>query len=84
MFRIALLGALTSFAGSIFLGACGPRSTDSDPVDRPIDSDSVGWLRQFGTSEHGEATSVAVDGQGNVWIAGSTEGALPSQSSAGG
>ncbi len=41
--------------------------------------DSAGtklWSRQFGTSGLDNATAVAVDGSGNVYVAGTTEGAL--------
>ncbi len=41
------------------------------------------WTRQFGTLEDDEALSVAADGAGNVYGAGSTKGALPGQRAAG-
>ncbi|MFT0727528.1 SBBP repeat-containing protein [Synechococcus sp. F70.1] len=45
---------------------------------------STEWIRQFGTPADEGAESVAADGQENAWVAGSTGGALPGQSSAGG
>jgi len=68
--KVVLLGTLTSFASSILLGAYG--------------SHSIEWTRQFGTPANEVADSIAVDGQGNAWVAGYTTGALPGQSGAGG
>lgn len=45
-------------------------AADGDPV----------WTHQFGTSGHDDATSVAVDADGNVLVAGLTAGAFPGQS----
>ncbi len=42
------------------------------------------WLRQFGTPSSDEARAIAIDGKGNVWVAGVTEGSFSGQSSAGG
>ena len=41
------------------------------------------WTRQFGSPESDSASGVAVDGEGNVYVAGWTGGALPDQVSAG-
>ena len=41
-------------------------------------------IRQFGTTAEDMARRVAVDGTGNVYVAGHTDGALPAQTSAGG
>jgi hypothetical protein len=32
------------------------------------------WLRQLGTPSSDEARAIAIDAQGNVWVAGVTEG----------
>ena len=48
--------------------------------------DAVGnelWTRQFGSSVSDSCTSVSVDGDGTVVVAGRTNGVLPSQTSAG-
>jgi hypothetical protein len=42
------------------------------------------WTRQFGSSADDYAVAVAIDPAGNPTVAGSTDGALPGQSSAGG
>jgi len=45
---------------------------------------SLLWTRQFGTSVGDDAHSVSVDSNDNVLAAGTTEGALPGQTNAGG
>jgi hypothetical protein len=42
------------------------------------------WTRQFGTSDVDWTLAVGLDGAGNVYVAGDTEGSLPGQASAGG
>jgi hypothetical protein len=42
------------------------------------------WTHQFGDSDDDYAQSVAVDGLGNLYVVGRTEGALPGQTSIGG
>jgi len=42
------------------------------------------WTHQFGTVDDDAAYAIAVDGEGNVYMAGSTEGTLPGQTNAGG
>ncbi|MFS8741175.1 SBBP repeat-containing protein [Synechococcus sp. W70.1] len=66
--KVVLSGV--ALASSALLAACG---RDPGP-----------WSRQFGTPSSDEARALAEDGQGNVWVAGITEGSLPGQSSAGG
>ncbi|MBL8720932.1 MAG: SBBP repeat-containing protein [Myxococcales bacterium] len=41
------------------------------------------WTRQFGTAHVDLAHALAVDARGNVFVAGSTDGVLPGQASAG-
>ncbi len=41
------------------------------------------WTYQFGSRDDDRALSIAVDGRGNVWVAGFTNEVLPGQSSAG-
>lgn len=38
------------------------------------------WTRQFGSDKDDRAYAAAVDGSGNVYVAGATAGALPDQS----
>jgi len=45
---------------------------------------NVLWIRQFGSDLDDGAFGVALDGEGNVYVAGYTFGTLPGQSSAGG
>lgn len=42
------------------------------------------WTRQFGTSGGDGANSVAIGADGEIYVAGSTDGAFPGQSNAGG
>ena len=41
------------------------------------------WTSQFGSPAPDEALALAVDGAGNIFVAGSTDGALPGQTRAG-
>ena len=44
---------------------------------------SVRWTRQFGSAKRDSAGAVAVDGDGDAYIAGTTEGLLPGQTALG-
>ena len=58
---------------------------ESDVFVRQYDADGQEvWTRQFGTSSIDVASGVAMDGAGNVYVAGHTQGALPGQTSLGG
>jgi len=57
----------------------------ADAYVRKYDSEgNVLSTRQFGTAASDFAIAVAVDGSNIVYVAGSTDGALPGQASAGG
>ena len=57
-----------------FISKYDPLSGSTDPI----------WTRQLGTSGTDESYGVAVDGAGNVFISGWTEGDLDGQKNAGG
>ena len=44
---------------------------------------TVGWTRQFGTTNVDEALAVTLDRSGNTYVAGWTQGVLPGQTSSG-
>lgn len=50
----------------------------------PVRRCGAAWTRQFGSDDMDEVTGMAVDGQGNIYVAGWSIGALPGQASAGG
>ena len=63
-------------------GQVGAGSTDA--FLRKYDASGAElWTRQFGSPEADSASGVAVDGEGNVYVAGETGGVLPDQVSAG-
>ncbi len=56
----------------------------ADAYLRKYDSDGVElWTRQFGTATPDAITAVAIDAAGIVYVAGSTSGTLPGQTSSG-
>ena len=58
---------------------------EADGFLRKYGADHVAvWTRQFGSTAAELVTSVAIDGVGNIVIAGQTSGTLPGQTSAGG
>ena len=59
-------------------------SGNTDAFLRKYDSNGTEvWTRQFGSSSSDSAADAVLDGLGNVYLAGSTDGALPGQASAG-
>ena len=49
---------------------------------RPAQAQNITWVRQFGSSQHDAAVSVAVDPAGNVYVAGWADGTFSGQRSA--
>ena len=85
------LGVAVDATGNVYVagktwGAL-PGQVDAGPADAFLRKYGAGgdevWTRQFGSSEPDSASGVAVDGEGNVYVAGWTGGALPDQVSGG-
>jgi hypothetical protein len=45
----------------------------------PVSAQTILWTRQFGSGMHTPTTGVATDANGNVYVVGRTQGALPGQ-----
>ena len=59
-------------------------SGDTDAFVRKYDGDgNEVWTRQFGTLGFDQGPGVAADSEGNVYLSGRGEGALPGQASSG-
>ena len=74
------------YVAGITLGAFRGQASagDKDAFVRKYDASGVElWTRQFGSPEADRALGVAVDAKGNVYVAGTTYGALPGQVGAG-
>jgi len=76
-------GVATDASGNVYVagrtgGALeGPNAGFFDAFVRSFAGDgTVRWTRQFGTSSDDSASGVATDASGNVYVAGSTGGAL--------
>ena len=52
-------------------------------TSRPLRGQQVEWIRQFGSAGPATDFAGAVDGDGNVYVAGQTSGEFPGQISAG-
>jgi hypothetical protein len=85
MMAVLMVG-LSTFSGLAVRAAAGlgvdqlgQRAVHSQPGRAA----TVAWVRQFGSPQHDAATGITVDPQGNVFVGGWTDGALPAQSSAG-
>jgi len=75
---VAVDGSGNVYVAGITYGALeGPNAGLSDAFVRKLDPiGATLWTRQFGTSSDDQATGVAVDGSGNVYVAGVTYGSL--------
>jgi hypothetical protein len=49
----------------------------------PAYAQTVEWIRQFGSAAHDIGDAVSADAAGNIYVSGLTDGALPTQTSAG-
>jgi hypothetical protein len=83
-------GIAFSPAGDIYVvgqtagGIDSPNSGETDAFIRKYDADgNVLWTRQFGSPAGDEATEVATDPAGGIYVAGSTDGSLPGKASGG-
>jgi hypothetical protein len=72
-------------AGNTFSTVSDPSTASaSDAFVRQYRPDgSEGWTRRFGTDTSVDAAAIAVDHAGNVYVAGSTRGTFPGQTSSG-
>ncbi len=91
-FTVGLIRA-ADFAGNVYVagytGGALPGQTFAggftDAFVRKYDAaGNELWTREFGTAGGESAGGVAVDGAGNVYVGGNTNGTLPGQTSAGG
>jgi Beta-propeller repeat len=75
---VAVTGAGSAYiAGNTSGSLGGPSAGGSDAfLVRYDPAGNLLWTRQFGTPDHEGAYGVAVDGAGNAYIAGYTEGSL--------
>jgi hypothetical protein len=75
---VALDGSGNSYvAGYTYGDLDGVSQGNADAFLTKIDSmGSVLWTKQFGTSEYDYGEGVAVDGSGNIYVVGETEGDL--------
>jgi hypothetical protein len=84
--EVAVDGSGNVYVTGFTLGALPGQtlSGDSDAFVRKYDaSGNEIWTRQFGTSSSDGARGADVDVSGNVYVAGSTGGAFPGQTSSG-
>ncbi len=65
------------------LGSTNQGSADAFIAQFATSSGTPGWTRQLGRGGFDRANGITVDASGNLYVAGSTDGALPTQSSAG-
>ena len=63
-------------------GSSAPEREAKTEMSEPGTEGSL-WTRQFGTRHDEDAAGLAVDASGNVFVTGSTSGALPGQTSFG-
>jgi len=73
---------VAGFAGEALPGQVSKGSGDAF-IRKYDNTGTEVWTRQFGSSSIDAAQNVAVGGEGSVYVVGSTQGALPGQTSAG-
>ncbi len=86
------IGVATDASGNVYVSGAIWGGLDGNSSAGGIDlfvvkynsSGTRQWTKQLGTSSHDNATGVATDASGNVYVSGGTEGGLDGHSSAGG
>jgi len=83
---VAVDGSGNAYVAGFTTGSLsGPNLGNLDAIVRKYDSaGNVVWTRQFGTTGADNAIRISADSFGNSYVAGSTAGTLPGESSAGG
>ncbi|WP_438038865.1 SBBP repeat-containing protein [Sorangium sp. So ce128] len=76
-FAVAVDGGGNVYVAGNTHGALGADGGESNAFVRKLDAHgAVVWTQRFGTSSDDHAKGVAVDGSGNVYVAGTTGGGL--------
>ncbi len=74
---------LTNVGGDLYFAA-NDGLTGDEPWIWPLSVPHIEWIRQFGSEGPANDTASAADADGNVYVAGTTAGTFPGQTSAGG
>lgn len=74
---------VAGYTTGAFPGFSNPAGAPEDFVAKFDAAGNQLWLQQFGTGQGDELSAVAVDAQGNILVAGQTQGAFPGFSNGG-